>query len=97
MSNLKNLLGTGALAAVLAAGVMAATTTVASADVACNSYGECWQTTTRYTTYPPALGVQFYGDDWAVTHRTDTHYQWRDSQKDDHGYYDHGDWHPFGN
>ena len=44
MHHLKSLLGTAALAAVLAAGTMAATTTVASADVACNSYGECWHT-----------------------------------------------------
>ena len=95
MYSLKNLLGTTALAAILAAGAMVATITVASADVACNSNGDCWQTSQRYTTYPPSLGVQFYGDDWAVTHRTDTQYHWQANQTNDHGYYDHGTWHAF--
>jgi hypothetical protein len=95
MYNVKNLLGTAALAAVLTAGTMAATTTVASADVVCNSYGECWHTGQRYTTYPSGLGVQFYNDDWGVSHRTDTQYHWLAEQKDDHGYYEHGTWHSF--
>jgi hypothetical protein len=95
MYSFKQLVGKGALAAILAAGAMGATTTIASADVACNSNGECWQTSQRYTTYPPALGVQFYADDWGVSHRSDTHYQWRADPKDDHGYYDHGSWKHF--
>ena len=95
MHNVKTLLGTSALAVILAAGVTVATTPAASADVACNSYGECWHTGQHYTTYPDGLGIQFYGDDWATSHRTDTHYHWLADQKDDHGYYDHGTWHAF--
>lgn len=95
MYSLKNVLGTCVLAAILAAGAMAATTTVARADVACNNYGECWHTGQRYTTYPPALGVQFYDDGWAVGHRTDPQYQWRPDREDDRGYYDHGSWRSF--
>jgi hypothetical protein len=95
MRNLRNLFGTGALAIVLAAGALAAATTVASADVACNREGDCWHTSQRYDAYPPTLGITFFGDDWAVTHRTDAKYHWQADQKDDHGYYDHGAWHPF--
>ncbi len=54
MRVLRKLLGTGALAALLAAGGTVATTTIASADVACNSYGECWHVNHRYNTYPRA-------------------------------------------
>ena len=95
MHTMKNLLGTAALAAVLATGTLAATSTVASADVACNSNGDCWHTSQRYTTYPSGLGVTFFGDDWGVTHRTDANYHWQTDQTDDHGYYDHGTWHHF--
>jgi hypothetical protein len=95
MYSLNNLLGTAALAAVLAAGVTVATTTVASADVACNSNNECWHTSQHYTNYPPTLGISFFGDDWGVSHQTDSHYHWLADQKDDHGYYDHSAWHPF--
>jgi hypothetical protein len=49
----------------LAAGTITATVAIASADVVCNSYGECWQTRERYavTVYPTELGVQFYAND----------------------------------
>jgi hypothetical protein len=90
-------LRTGALATILAAGTIAATATVASADVACNAYGECWHTGSRYavTVYPPGLGIQFYGDDWRKAHEKDTHYHWMKNRDDDHGYYSHGEWHAF--
>ena len=95
MHSLKNLLRTGTLAAVVAAGATVATVTTASAEVVCNSDGDCWHTSQRYTTYPTVLGVKFYSDDWQSTHRDDAHYHWRDDPKDDHGYYDHGEWHAF--
>ena len=90
-------LKTGALAAILAAGTIAVTATIASADVACNSSGECWHTGSRYgaTSYPPELGIQFYGDDWRKAHEKDTHYHWMKDRSDDHGYYSHGEWHAF--
>ncbi len=92
MSRLINSLKVGVLAAVAVSGV-ALTTTPASAAVACNRYGECWRTSTRYTTYPSNLGVKFYEDSWREKHAK--HYHWRDDPKDDHGYYMHGKWHAF--
>ena len=67
----------------------------ASADVVCNRDGDCWHTSQRHTDYPPTLGLQFYGDDWRDAHRSDSHYHWRDDQKDDRGYYDNGKWRTF--
>ena len=88
-------LRTGALAAILAVGTMAATATIASADVACNGYGECWQTRERYDVkiYPPELGIQFYDNDWRKSHENDSKYKWMNDRDDDHGYYSHGEWH----
>ncbi len=96
MHTLKNWLGTTSVAALLAVAGMAATTAVASAEVACNSYGECWNVTHRYTTYPTELGIQFYGDDWRRAHEHDTHYHWMKDRDDDRGYYSRGEWHAFG-
>ena len=81
----------------LAAGTITATATIASADVVCNSYGECWQTRERYTVtvYPTELGVQFYANDWRKSHETDTTYKWMKDRDDDCGYYSHGEWHAF--
>jgi hypothetical protein len=90
-------LRTAALAAILAACTIAVTATIASADVACNSYGECWKTRERYDVkiYPPEVGIQFYGDDWRKSHETDAKYKWMKDRDDDHGYYSHGEWHAF--
>ena len=97
MHHLKKSLRTSALAAVLGVAAAVAATGAASADVACNGYGECWHTKERYavTVYPPELGIQFYGDDWRDAHRKDTHYHWMKDRDDDHGYYSHGRWHGF--
>lgn len=95
----RNFLKTGAFAVVLAAGAVVGTATTASADVACNGYGECWTTHQRYavTVYPPGLGVQFYGDDWRKEHEHDAKYHWMKDRDDDHGYYEHGEWKVFKN
>ena len=90
---MRSMLRTSAFAVILAAGTIASMATVASADVACNTYGECWNTGHRYTTYPPELGVQFYGNDWRKSHETDAKYKWMKDRDDDHGYYSHGEWH----
>jgi hypothetical protein len=88
---------TGAIAGVVAAGAMVASISVASADVACNAYGECWHTKERFavTVYPPELGIQFYGDDWRREHEHDAHFHWMKDRDDEHGYYSHGEWHTF--
>jgi hypothetical protein len=97
MNSLKKSLRTGSLAVILAAGSMAAMISIASADVVCNSYGECWQTKERYavTVYPTELGVQFYANDWRKSHENDAKYKWMKDRDDDHGYYSHGEWHAF--
>jgi hypothetical protein len=90
----KSMFAKGALLAVTAAGAILATASSASADVACNRAGECWHVQSRYTTYPPNLGIVFHDDAWQAAHRHG-HYHWRKDQADDHGYYSHGHWHPF--
>lgn len=95
MYRLKTWLGTGAVAAVLAVGGVVAIPSTASADVACNSGGECWHVQQRYSDYPPGLHVQFYGDNWRREHEHDTHYHWMKDRDPDRGYYEHGEWHTF--
>ena len=93
MTRLKAALVKGALIASVAVGALAVTAAAASADVACNRAGECWHVRDHYTNYPANLGVVFHEETWAATHRH--HYHWRADRPDDHGYYDHGVWHPF--
>jgi hypothetical protein len=93
MHSLKIALGTVTLGAALVAGTMAVSTTPARADVACNSYGECWHVQQRYdvTIYPHDVGVTYYGDDWRIEHEHDAHYHWLENHEG-RGYYDHGTW-----
>jgi hypothetical protein len=93
MKTLHKALAAGALIGSLAAGALALSATSASADVACNRYGECWRVTQRYTTYPSNLRVTFHDDAWREAHRR--HYHWRHDRDDDHGYYSHGRWRTF--
>jgi hypothetical protein len=93
MKALKSALLTGALMTVVAGGALALTSTSASADVACNRWGECWTVHDRYTNYPADLGIVFHDDAWRARHHR--HYHWRADRPDDHGYYSHGEWHPF--
>ena len=82
------------LGALLASGALAASATPASADVACNRYGECWTVHQRYTTYPKNLAVRFYDDAWRASHQNHR-YHWRADRDDDHGYYSHNQWRQF--
>jgi len=95
MKGLKGFLTTSAVAVLIGAGALVVTTVGASAHTVCNRYGDCWQTSQRYKTYPSVLGIRFYSDSWARRHRHNHRYQWRDNPSDDHGYYDHGNWHNF--
>lgn len=94
MRNLKKTLAAGALVAAVAGGAMALSATSASADVACNRYGECWRVAQRYTTYPRNLGVTFHDDAWREQNRHG-HYRWRKDRPDDQGYYSRGHWRRF--
>ena len=85
---IRKIMTTGAVAALLGIGALAATSTAASAYTVCNRYGDCWNERTRYN-YPSTLGVRFYGDDWRNRHRGG--YHWRDHH-DGHGYYRNGLW-----
>jgi len=93
MTIFRTALAAGALAAVVAGGALALSATSASADTACNRFGECWTVRDHYTNYPADLRIQFHDDAWRATHKH--HYHWRNDQTDDHGYYNHGQWHPF--
>lgn len=95
MQGSKHPIRTAALGAVLAAGAMFAIIPLASADVACNSYGECWHVKTHYRGYPRELGIHFYRDDWAERHRADRRYHWMEDRDSDRGYYSRGEWHEF--
>ncbi len=79
----------GAVIAAMSGGVLIATATAASADVVCNSAGECWHVHDRLA-YPADAGVVFHDDAWADAHR-DHHWRWR-HDRDDRGYYRNGVW-----
>jgi hypothetical protein len=81
-----------ALLGLTAAGALAATAAPASADVACNRWGECWRVRDRYD-YPPNLGVVVRPDAWWDA-RPHGHWRWR-HDRDDRGYWSHGRWHRF--
>ncbi|HEX4301801.1 MAG TPA: hypothetical protein VHZ78_03350 [Rhizomicrobium sp.] len=91
---IRKLMATGAVAAVLGIGALAATTTVAEARTVCSRFGDCWQETTRYD-YPATLGVRFYNDSWRHDrwHDRDSwnRYHWRDHH-DGRGYWRDGVW-----
>ena len=95
MPRLKNVLATGSLTALFVAGGMLAATQVASAEIACNSAGECWTVNHHYE-YPAEVGIHIYGNDWRRAHEHDTHFRWMKDRDDDRGYYSHGEWHALG-
>ena len=80
MSRLKTALAAGAMVAGL---VLTATT--ASADVACNRWGECWHVHDRLA-YPGELGIVWHPDNWHAKHQ-----HWR-HDRSDRGYYRNGVW-----
>jgi hydroxyethylthiazole kinase-like sugar kinase family protein len=94
MKNLNKTLAAGALFAAVTGSALALSATSASADVACNRYGECWRVAQRYTAYPSNLGVTFHDDAWRAQNRNG-HYRWRKDRTDDQGYYSRGHWRRF--
>ncbi len=91
---IRKLMATGAVAAVLGIGALAATSTAADARTVCNRYGDCWQETVRYN-YPATLGVRYYNDDWRhrAWHDSDHYdrYRWREHHEG-RGYWRNGLW-----
>jgi hypothetical protein len=88
MSKFRNLLATGAVAALLGIGAAAVTTTPAEARTVCNRYGDCWHERNSYS-YPPGIGIRYYGDDYRWRHRHG--YHWRDHHEG-RGYWRNGIW-----
>jgi hypothetical protein len=77
----------GALAALIGAGVLAATATNASAYVVCNRAGDCWHTHDRYA-YPAGFGINIHDDKWRWRHHD--RYRWH--EHDGRGYWRNGVW-----
>jgi hypothetical protein len=87
LMNIRNLLTTAALAAIVGAGAMTATTSAADARTVCNNYGDCWHESSRYD-YPAPLVVRFHSNRW---HSNNHRYNWRDNHEG-RGYYRQGLW-----
>ncbi|HEX3754994.1 MAG TPA: hypothetical protein VHV26_07955 [Rhizomicrobium sp.] len=85
---MKKLLLQSAFAALIGAGGLAATTTSASAYIACNRGGDCWHTHDRYH-YPTGFGVVVHRDNWRWRDRGH-HYRWH--EHDGRGYWRNGLW-----
>ncbi|HTK35492.1 MAG TPA: hypothetical protein VL358_09430 [Caulobacteraceae bacterium] len=90
MTILKTTMIGAAFATVVAAGTLAVSTP-ASADVACNRWGDCWHVTTHYKNYPRAAGVVFHNDAWRRAHEKVARYQWREDHAG-RGYWRNGVW-----
>src|SRR5258707_12577274 len=98
--NIRKLLTTAAVAALVGAGAVAVSSSAAGARTVCNSDGDCWHESTQYD-YPTTLGVRYYGDDYRTTHhgkerlndgdQAKDHHSWRENH-DGRGYYRQGLW-----
>lgn len=91
MKSLKTAVSAAAIALLMGAGALVATTDVASARVVCNANGDCWHTDADYAY--PGTGYTRHNDDWYF------HQHWNDNNqrhyRDYHegrGYYKSGIW-----
>ena len=95
MTQLRNLLLQGSIAAIIGAAAIASTITTASAYVACNRYGDCWQTTQRYH-FPIHLSVRYRDRSDNYWRRHHYGYRWHDDGNRDNGYWDNDrSWHNY--
>jgi hypothetical protein len=94
MTRIRKLMTSGAVAALVGVGALAATSTGASAYTVCNRFGDCWHASDRFN-YPPRIGVRFYGDGWRERHHWHHdrwhNYHWR-GDHDGRGYWRNGVW-----
>ena len=74
--------------ALVAAGALALAATSASAEIACNSEGECWHIKGKADFYKREHGVHIYADDWKWGEKE--HYKWREHEG--RGYWKRGVW-----
>lgn len=77
----------------LAAGGLALSGAIASAEVVCNEDGDCWRVKERYE-YKPDLKLRVYPNDWRWSETEKDRYRWRDipSGKAERGYWRQGVW-----
>ena len=78
------------LGAAAGVGALVALAAPASAYIACNRWGDCWHTESRYTR--PGITFEYHPDDWYF-HRswTGRRHHWRDYH-DGRGYWRNGVW-----
>lgn len=76
-------------AALLGLGALIATSTAASAAIACNGEGECWHVKRAYA-YAPAYGVVVHPNGWRWGPAD--HYRWREPPHGGRGYWRGGVW-----
>ncbi|MBS0252890.1 MAG: hypothetical protein JSR78_17675 [Proteobacteria bacterium] len=76
-------------AAFLGASMLAFAATSASAEVVCNSDGDCWHVKERRV-YEPGLHLRVYPNDWKWKDHDHEHYRWREHEG--HGYWRNGIW-----
>ena len=90
MITLKTALSAAAITAFVATGTLVATTSVASARIACNGDGDCWHTDDRVAV--PGVTFNYHPDDWYFHQHwdgADRHYR---DYHDGRGYYKGGVW-----
>lgn len=74
-------------AALMGAGILALSATTASADIVCNSEGDCWHAREHYR-YEPGLRLRVHPDGWRWRHADN--YRWREHTG--RGYWRGGVW-----
>ena len=91
MFTLKSMLKSAAYGTLVSAGLLFASTGVASAYVVCNDEGDCWHTDHRY--HREGLRLSFHDDDWYFHRRWDNDHDhhWREYH-DGRGYWHNGIW-----
>lgn len=86
---MKKLILRSALATIIGAGAFAAMTSTASAEIVCNSAGDCWHVHEHYD-YQPTFGLTVHRDDWRWRDGDHDRYRWR--EHDGRGYWKSGVW-----
>jgi hypothetical protein len=90
--NLKKTMLTGATAALMALGGVAAISTSASAYIVCNREGDCWHADRRE--HPRGLRFNYHSDDYYFHRRweDDREHRWRGENHEGRGYWRNGVW-----
>ncbi len=87
---LRTTLSATAIALLMGAGALVATSAPAAARVVCNNSGDCWHVDNRYR-YGRDVGATYHNDDWYFHQKWDDNHHWRDHHEG-RGYYRSGIW-----